>query len=154
MLHNVKKWLGIEGVKVSLELNETYSRAKQLIQGKVRFETQHTQTVTGLRFVLTEEYTRGRRQHRKTDEYEMARMSVTVDIKVKPEEPEWFEFELPFEITLSEIDTTEANGGLNGLLAKVAKTLHGANSVYRLEVTAKVQGTALSPFDKQYVNLQ
>ena len=56
MIGRVKKWLGIEGVKIELILPEEISGKDGVIEGKLRFHTMNTQKVKSIRLTLTEKY--------------------------------------------------------------------------------------------------
>ncbi|HUR30386.1 MAG TPA: hypothetical protein VMZ69_03080, partial [Saprospiraceae bacterium] len=72
MFGKVKKWLGIEGVKIELILPEEVIGKEGLIEGKIRFQTMHTQKVKSIKLTLTEKYTRGRFKSKLTDQYKIA----------------------------------------------------------------------------------
>ena len=61
------------------------------------------------------------------------------------------DFKLLFNPKESEMDQMGQNLLLKGPVA-LAKLIRGAKSVYRLEVEAKVPGTALHPFAKAEIN--
>ncbi|MEL6925778.1 MAG: hypothetical protein AAFO94_17160, partial [Bacteroidota bacterium] len=61
MFGTVKKWLGIEGVKLELVLPEVVNEKSGEIKGQIRFFSKNEQTVTAIRVVLVEKYSRGRR---------------------------------------------------------------------------------------------
>ena len=69
MLGKMKQWLGIEGIKLELELSEKFSVDQGTLEGKVRMYSKNEQTVSGLRLVLIEKYTRGRDAAQLGDEY-------------------------------------------------------------------------------------
>ena len=58
MFGKVKKWLGIEGVKLQLILPEEVEAigGKGTVQGAIRFYSKNTQVVTSLRVVMIEKY--------------------------------------------------------------------------------------------------
>ena len=49
MFGKVKRWLGIEGVKVELILPEEIKSGDGLIEGKLRFQSMHTQKVKSIK---------------------------------------------------------------------------------------------------------
>ena len=68
MIGKVKQWLGIEGVKLELLIPEGQTLAKGSISGTMRFQSMNPQTVTGIRVVLIERYSRGRKEELRIDE--------------------------------------------------------------------------------------
>lgn len=153
MFGTVKKWLGIEGVKLELILPEEIAAFDGIAKGKIRFFSMNAQTVTAIRVRMVEKFSRGRRGERLTDEYELGQISLEKVIEIPANESVELAFTLPFEMMKSEIDQMEeGNIILNGL-AKTAKWIRGVKSEYSIIAEAKVKGVALSPFDKQTVVL-
>ena len=153
MLKRVKKWLGIEGVKIELYLPEEIRKNSGVISGTVKMYSMNAQTVTSLHFKLVEKYYRGRRKSKLTDEYVLTEKEIPVLIDVPAEEPVAYAFELPFEMIRSRMDELEAKNFILRGLVKTAKALKAVKSEYRLEVEADVVGTALNPFDKKILEL-
>ena len=154
MLKRVKKWLGIEGVKVELIIPEMVKIQDGVIEGCVRLSSMNDQSVTSLHFKLVEKYIRGRRKSKLTDEYLLAEKDIPVLIEVPANEPVDYQFDMPFNIITSEMDRLEAKNFLLKGLVKAAKKLKAVRSEFRLEVEADVLGTALSPFDRKTIELQ
>ena len=153
MFGKVKRWLGIEGVKIELILPEQVSGDDGVIFGKIRFHTMHTQTVKSIKLILTEKYTRGRWKNKLADLYKIAEIESVEDIVVPADEPIEIDFELPFSLVKSDMDEL---GDKNIVLQKVvsaAKLIKNVKSEYTLEVEAQIEGTALNPFDKKEVNI-
>ena len=153
MFGKVKRWLGIEGVKIELILPEQISGSSGVVNGKIRFYTMHTQKVKKIRVTLTEKYTRGRWKNKLADLYKLAEIELVEDITVPADDPLEVDFELPFTLVKSEIDEI---GNKNFVLQNVvnaAKFLKNVKSEYTIEAEAEVEGTALNPFDKKEVNI-
>ncbi len=153
MLKRVKKWLGIEGVKVELVLPDTITEKSSLISGKVRLYSMNPQTISALHFKLVEKYHRGRKKNRQTDEYLMAEKDHYQIIEVPEKEIIEVDFELPFEMVESRMDQLEDKNFVLKGMVKAAKLLKSVKSEYQLEVEADVVGTALNPFARQLVDI-
>jgi len=153
MLRRVKNWLGIEGVKLELELPEKVTAAEGQVVGKIRFYSMQPQTVTLIKVFLTERYTRGRRKEKRIDEYCLGQIDLLRPIDIPANDPVEVEFTLPFEMLRSEVDEFEERNILTKGLAYAAKYLYNAKSNYFVEAEAKVKGTGLNPFDKQEVEI-
>ena len=153
MIGRVKKWLGIEGVKVELILPEEISGKDGLIAGKLRFHTMHTQKVKSIKLTLTEKYTRGRFKNKLTDQYKIAETEMSEEILVPENEPVEIDFELPFNLVKSDMDEMGEKNFVLGKLVSAAKKIKNVKSEYTLEAEARVEGTALHPFDKKPVNI-
>ncbi len=151
MIGKVKKWLGIEGVKLELVLPEEVHRVSGVIPGFMRFQSLNPQTVTGIQLKVIERYTRGRGKEKLIDEYELGSLDINRTLDIPANEPVDVDFELPFEIMDSAIDEFGNRNFIFGGVAKLARFMRGAHSEYRVEAEAKVKGVGLSPFDKKPV---
>ncbi len=153
MLRRVKKWLGIEGVKIEVTLPEVTTKSEGVIQGRIRLSSMQAQTVSSITLKLIEKYTRGRRKNKMIDEYLLAEEEINRLIEVPEGGEVEFEFEMPFELLRSEMDNLEERNFVYRGLIKTAKALKAVHSEFRLEVEADVVGTALNPFTRENVNL-
>ena len=151
MLGKVKKWLGIEGVKLELELPDTIPADRQQIEGRMILFSMSAQTVTGIKMVLVERYQRGRGEQRRTDEYELGNLSIERRIEVPAQEPIELRFTMDYEPLRSEMDDLARRNVFYRGLVKVAKTFEQVDSQYFIIAEADVEGTALNPFDKKEV---
>ncbi|MDP4709958.1 MAG: sporulation protein [Saprospiraceae bacterium] len=154
MLGKVKQWLGIEGVKLELIIPDEYPRGATLIKGTIRLQSMQPQTVTRIKVVLIERYTRGKGAEKRIDEYELGAYVSDQLVEVPANESVEIPFSLPFRLYLSEVDELEAQNVVFKGLAFVAKKLRSVSSVFRLEAEAKVSGVALHPFDKKEIKLK
>lgn len=153
MLKRVKKWLGIEGVKLELILPEEIDDASGVLKGKVQFYSMHEQTVTRLTIRLIEKYSRGRKEDKKTDEFELGVLDIERRIDIPVGEIIEVDFDLPYKMVKSEMDTLEDKNFILGRLVKTAKWISSIQSEYRVEAEADVMGTPLNPFDKKNVHI-
>lgn len=154
MFSKVKKWLGIEGVKLDLIIPEEVEFSQGVVQGKVQFYSMNPQTVTFIKVVLIERYTRGRGKERLVDEYELGAIQMQEVIDIPEHEPVEVDFTLPFSLVKSDVDEFGDRNLLFGGLARVAKVLHKVSSEYRIEAEARVKGTALNPFDREIIRIK
>lgn len=153
MFGKVKKWLGIEGVKVELVLPEEVSEKEGIIPGILRFQSLNDQKITKIKVVLIEKYSRGRGKEKLIDEYELANIELDQQIDVPANEPIEVDFELPFELVHSDMDKMERKILTTGF-AKLAKLVNAVKSEYRVEAEAKVKGVALNPFDRKTIKIR
>lgn len=153
MFGKVKRWLGIEGVKIEMILPDQVSAASGVIEGKLKFESMHVQTVTKIRITLTEKYIRGRWKSRLTDQYKIGEIELDEPIEVPAHEVIMMDFELPFTFVKSDMDEIADKNFVFRKLVDAAKTLKNVKSEFYLEAEAEVNGTALSPFDKQEIKI-
>jgi len=153
MFGKVKRWLGIEGVKIEMILPDEVSGSSGVIEGKLRFESMHLQTVTKIKITLTEKYIRGRFKNKLTDQYKIGEIELDEKIEVPAHEVILIDFELPFTIVKSDMDELGDKNIVFKKLVDTAKALKNVKSEYYLEAEAEVNGTALSPFDKQQITI-
>ena len=153
MFGKVKKFLGIEGVKVEMDIPEEVERESGRIPGTLTFKSMHPQVVESVTIVLVERFNRGRKKEKLTDEYELGRIEIKLDLEVSPEGPSKTQFELPYDLIISEMDELENKNFFYRGLVKSAKWLRNVKSEYRVEAEATIKGTLLSPFDKKMIIL-
>ncbi len=154
MLDKVKKWLGIEGVKLELILPEVVQESNGVIRGQIRLFSMTQQKVSGIRVKMIERYSRGRKQDKLTDEYVLGTIEFRQELTIPKEEYLDIEFTLPFEVKKSEMDAIGDSNPIIGGLVKLAKSFEGVQSTYFVQAEANVVGTGLNPFDKQVIVLE
>lgn len=151
MFDKVKRWLGIEGVKVEIVIPEYFSMNKRILSGKLRFLSMNDQTVTEVKLRLIEKYKRGRRNTKLIDEYCLGEITLKDSFEVKAGEEAYIHFSIPFEPMLSKMDHLEQRNILIRGAVSAAKFIKGVRSEYRLEARATVLGTALHPVDTRFL---
>lgn len=151
MFGKVKKWLGIEGVKVEIYAPESVKPQDGAVYGNLRFHSMNTQTVTAITMKLIERYTRGRGEEKLIDEYLLGEIHMEDSFDVPEDEILEIDFELPFSMIKSDMEEFGSKNLLFKGIANAAKMARAAKSEYRIEVEATVKGTALNPFDKKSI---
>jgi hypothetical protein len=154
MIGKVKKWLGIEGVKMELLFDEDATTQKGIVSGLIRFTSMNAQVVSRIKVVLIERYSRGRGKEKLVDEYELGSLQLEEDIEVPAGEFVEVEFNLKYKLVRSEMDELEKSNFFMSPLVKVAKRISAVKSEYRVEAEAKVKGTALNPFDRKEITIR
>lgn len=154
MIGKVKKWLGIEGVKMELLFDEDATTQKGVVSGLIRFTSMNAQVVSRIKVVLIERYSRGRGKEKLVDEYELGSLQLEEDIEVPAGEFVEVEFNLKYKLVRSEMDELEKSNFFMSPLVKVAKRISAVKSEYRVEAEAKVKGTALNPFDRKEITIR
>lgn len=154
MLGRVKKWLGIEGVKLEIVIPEEIDKREGKVEGKLKFQSMNAQTVTQVKVVMIEKYMRGKGKEKLVDEYELGTVEKKDTFEVPANEAIEMSFSLPFKLFMSDVDKLEASNILGKGVASVAKFFRGVKSEYRLEAEARVKGVALNPFDKKTIKLK
>lgn len=153
MFGRVKRWLGIEGVKLELILPEEVAKNATEIEGTIRFYSMNQQTVRKIRVRFIEKYKRGRRKGKLVDEYELGEIHLDQDIEVPAHMHIDVDFSIPISTVKSDMDRFSDRNVVFKGVASAAKFIKGVNSVYRVEAEAEVKGTALNPFDTKEIKL-
>ncbi len=153
MLKKVKRWLGIEGVKLVLEVPYEVPGQIGELRGHVILSSQDEQIVESIHFGFIEKYSRGRRKRKLIDEYKLAEERIQGPWTIHPEEELHIPFTIPFDLIQSDMDRLGSKNIIFGTVVGLAKRIKGVKSEYRLEAEAIVQGTKLNPFDKKILKM-
>ena len=151
MFGTIKNWLGIEGVKIEIQMNDEISPGSDKIEGSLLFYSKREQLVEGVNVKLIERYTRGRRKNKLIDEYILGEMDYDQRIEVPAEQFIELEFDMPFEMLKSDMDRISDMNFVTRGFVEVAKKVKNARSDFRIEVSADVKGTAIPPLVKKVI---
>lgn len=154
MIRKIKQALGIEGVKIVIDVPVEQIVQDGKVVGVLKFETKHDQLVKSVNLRLVETYTRGRRKSKRIDEYLLGELDFIEDIHVKADEIVEKEFVLNYELLPSRVDEMQDKNILFKGIGGLAKFVKNAKSQFHLEAVAKVKGTALNPIAKREVYLK
>lgn len=154
MIGKVKKWLGIEGVKLELIIPEEISKNDGVVSGKIRLLSLNDQTLTHLKVVMIEKYSRGRKKEKLVDEYQIGFIEIKKRITVVANQPKEIAFDLPFNLVKSEVENFGEQNFLFKGLTKLASLAYSVQSDFYILSEAIVEGVALNPFDKKVIRLK
>jgi len=153
MLKKIKDILGIEGVKLGLELKEEYSKDIAVIEGTIVISSKSKKTIEAITLKLVEKYGRGRKDEKLINEYLLGSIELDSNLTVEADTTEKIDFVLPYNLMLSEMDQLEENNLLLKPFIKVAKRLKNVKSEYKIEVVAQIKGTKLDAIADQKIDL-
>ena len=153
MLGKLKRVLGIEGVKLEMNIKLPINKKEQKIEGNLKFTTKSESVVKSITVKLVERYSRGRRKQKLVDEYTIETLLLDESFVISPEELVEVPFSLEYEKALSEMDKIQRDSFLSKPFIGIAKFVKGVKSEYSVVAEAKVEGTTLSPFDKEVVEI-
>lgn len=153
MIGRVKRWLGIEGVKLELILPDEIT-SDSVVEGKILFYSMRPQVVKSIKIYMVEKYKRGRGKNKLIDEYQLGSIELDDDIEVPANEEVEVDFALPFSLAKSDVDRFSDQNIVFKGVASAAKLLKGVKSEYRIVAEANVKGTALNPFDSKDVMMK
>ncbi len=148
MISTLKNWLGIEGVKVSVEYNEAFSIENQSFRGQVVLSSMTAQHVESVILKVEELYSRGWRKTKLTDKYTLGELKLNVDKRLDANETISIPFTIGYNAVKSPIDKMADKNILNKGVSKIAKILKNVDSEYSILVVVKVKGVGLDPFIK------
>ena len=151
MIRKIKDFLGIEGVKLELILEDEYKLSDRAIFGKLRFTSQTDKTVESFQLKLIEKYRRGRGDDALINEYLLGSIDQELNLELDAGASKSYDFTLAFELMKSEMDQMEDSNFFLKPFVKLAKKLKKVRSEYRLEASAKITGTKLNPLDKKEI---
>lgn len=153
MLKKVKKWLGIEGVRITVELPEDIFLREKKLSGTLVVESKQDSVIREIRLSLIENYSRGRGNNKLIDEFTLGNTMIPGPVAINAQVPESIPFDLPFKPLHSEMDEWESTNILMKSLVKSAKLMRNVKSTYRIEIEADVSGMAISPLVKKEVKI-
>lgn len=155
MFGNVKKALGIEGVKIEVLVPDMIDKDSGIISGIVKMTSlTEKNIVEAIHIKIVEKYDRGRGKNKRTNEYVMGQMTKKERIYFAKNDIIEVPFVLKFVFAQSEMDKYEDLNMFTKGMVKFAKKLKGVHSEYSVHAEAKVKGTALDPFDIKVIKLE
>src|SRR5690606_9865171 len=153
MLKKVKKWLGIEGVRINVDVPSEIFLHEKKISGLLLLESKQDSEISEIRLRLIEKYSRGRKQNKLIDEYILGTQIIQSPIRVLANEIRAVPFDLYFEPLKSEMDHLESRNIILKGIVRTAKFLRKVQSQFRIEIEADVKGMAISPLVKKEVRI-
>lgn len=147
MIKKVKDWLGIEGVKIQLEVPETFKLSDNVISGNYIITSQSDQFIDSVRLILKEKYTRGRRKSKLIDEYILGEQIIDISEEIEKKDTMLHAFSLRFSPLKSPVERFGDKNFLYRGLTGMAKLIKNAKSKYSLTAEVIVKGNKLRPYD-------
>lgn len=145
MFGKVKLFFGIEGLKVDLEIPETFTMKDKTIKGSLKLYSKSAQRLKKLQIMLKETYQRGRRADKKTNDYILGSIELNEDVVIPANGEKIIDFILPFQFQFSAIEKIGQKSSVHHQITNMAKWINNAKSQFGIEVTTQVEGTALNP---------
>ncbi|MBK8620984.1 MAG: hypothetical protein IPN79_04290 [Saprospiraceae bacterium] len=145
MIDNIKKVLGIEGLKMDVSIQSKIDKNAGIITGVIKLTTLRDTQVSGITIKVMEKYSRGRGKNLLVNEYVMGIKQLKQHISVKKNEEKFVDFEVPFQFVKSEMDQWQDQNFLMRGLISMAKKAKGVKSEFYVLAEAQEVGTKLSP---------
>ncbi len=143
MLRRIKNFLGIEGVKLKVEVPQPQRLKDRNLEGTVYLYSKTAQVIDYIELILIEKYARGRMKSKLINEYVLGDKVMDETLFTSDDEQIEIPFTLPFSYEMSEMDELQNKNSLLKPLIRGVKAVKGVKSQYRLEVKAKVKGQVL-----------
>ncbi len=154
-MQKVKQVLGIGGVKVTLDVPETFSREGDTISGKIKLTSKSDQHITELEVKLEEVWKIRKGDDEEIKEFDLGEWKSNEAFDIKTGETKEFAFALNYQLIKSENDEMQETAGKVGkALGGLGKMMDGEKSTFWLNASADVKGTALDPNDAVEIKLK
>jgi len=145
MFKKIKDILGIEGVKIDIFIPEEVKADHGSVSGQIVFSSQTAQQIEKLVVKLVEKYRRGRNDAKLINEYLLGSIEIELELSIEANEEKKVDFELPFNMMLSEMDQLAHKNIFLRSIVKLAKSLKNVKSEFKIEAMAYIKGTKLHP---------
>lgn len=153
MIKRLKNILGIESVKIALDVPTEIEKNAKSIDGEILLTTQSEATIQSISIKLIEKYSRGRKQEKLVDEYVISKILVEETLVITPDQNVNLPFSLPFKLVKSPMDELQSQNFFTKGIVLLAKKIKGVKSEYRVIAEANIKGTKLQPFDMKPISL-
>ncbi len=153
MIGKVKNFLGIESVKIELEIPERVPYDISFLAGKIIVSSKTKQTVKNINIKLIERYIRGRGKNKLINEYTVGIVEFSKPFKLEAGKSIEFSFKMPIKIVQSEMDKIGSKNFISKGFVNFMKKINNVKSKFRLEATAKVAGNAIPPLTKKEIKV-
>ena len=144
MLKKIKNFLGIEGVKIELLVEDKFVLENKCLEGEIRFTSQSDQYIEMIHIRLIEKYRRGRGEALLINEYVLGETLIPLDLSISRTETRLVSFSLHYDLLSSEMDEIQKSYTAKPFVW-LAKKVKNVKSEFRLEATAEIKGTKLQP---------
>lgn len=153
MIGKVKSFLGIESVKIDLDIPSKIAHDSDFLIGKVILNSKSDQTIKSITIKLIEKYQRGIRKNKLINEYVVGVFEYKKPLKIEANKELTFEFKMQYNVSESEMDKIGGQNFITKSFVKIAKLLNNVKSEFRLEASAKITGNAISPLTKKEIKV-
>ncbi len=145
MIDRVKKFFGIEGIKVEMFINEPTTLTEGVVHGTLSIEGLRNELITEVSFELYEIYTTGYFKSKKTEQFLVEEIKIPLNLIISAGEKRVQAFRIPFDPIKSVIDRWGEKNFITKGISSIAKLSKGVKSSYLLTAVVKSKGTGLHP---------
>lgn len=141
----VKQFLGIVGVKVEMQVPDTFSKSGNTLQGKVVITSKSDQQILAVKVTFEETWKIGKGENETVKNFELGEWIAEQEFTIKAGETKEFPFTLNYSMIKSENDRMMDSSKVGSALGGLGKMLDGEKSVFKLVAMADVKGAAFDP---------
>ncbi len=141
----IKQVLGFVGIKVTLEVPETFSRNGNTIQGKVVITSKSDQHILSVGVKFEEVWRVGKGEDETMKNFDLGEWKDETAFDIKAGETKIFPFTLNYSLIKSENDRMIDSGKVGKALGGLGKLMDGEKSNFWLNAMADVKGAAFDP---------
>jgi hypothetical protein len=154
MLGKVKLYLGIEGLKMDLQLPSSFDRKATTIHGSLILTSKSAQKIKKIKIQLIETYERGRGASKRINDYIRGTIEWNETIHLESNKESIIDFQLPITLDFSSIEKIGHRFRVLKKMAELAQWTQQVKSSYQILAEALVEGTALNPSIKKSISLE
>jgi hypothetical protein len=149
-MSRIKKFLGIEGVKVFFDESTQIDLKENKVEGRVIVKSKAHSNVISISIQVIEQYYRGSKENQRVSEFILFNKKIfPKNLTVTQDKP----IEIPFAYDIlqnkSEMDLLEERNIFIKSIIGIAKKLYRVKSVYTITATLQIIDTGIKPFTKK-----
>ncbi len=141
----VKQFLGIVGVKVEMQVDDTFSKTGSVIQGKVIITSKSDQQILAVKVSFEETWKIGKGESETVKNFDLGEWMSEQEFSIKAGQTKEFPFTMNYSMIKSENDRMAESSSVGKALGGIGKMLDGEQSVFKLIAMADVKGAAFDP---------
>ncbi len=141
----VKQFLGIVGVKVEIQVADTFSKTGSTIEGKVIITSKNQQQILSVEVGFEEVWRIGKGEDETMKTFDLGEWKYEQEFLMMPGETREFPFTLNYSMVKSENDRMMESSKVGKALGGLGKFMDGEKSNFWLKAMADVKGAAFDP---------
>ena len=152
MFSKLKKFMGVVGINVELEIPDELPLDATMLEGVVRVTAKQTQHITKVKVTMKQVHQEGSGADRTSKEYQIGEIMITDDpFDINEGEVKEFSFRLFFMRRKTADQRRSEQGGLMGAMGKLGKMMDNEKDTFWVNAMADVKGAALDPNDTEEI---
>jgi len=141
----IKQFLGFVGVKVEMQVADTFSKTGNTIQGKILISSKSDQQILSIEVGFEEVWKIGKGENETIKTFDLGEWKNKNEFTIKSGETREFPFVLNYSMIKSENDRMMESSKVGKALGGLGKLMDGEKSNFWLKAMANVKGAAFDP---------